>query len=761
MSENIFSTFSANIYELGYNVIPVHGKIAFTPGFQTWSTRRQEQIEIDQLIYENFDQSTGIGVVMGHGVFCIDVDTDDQRVIDLLPPTPMMKYGQKGITAFYRTNKEIRTKAETKVLPVELLGVGRYTVVPPSMHPTSKGRYEWRGEGLVELADLPLVDGVAVYESMKAYCIKHGITRPTKAALEAMNDTANSELGRSAPLQYGIGFRNNYLTSVAYSIACGMLVDKIDTAEAVDRLMEVDRTCHKSMPYFTDPDECKGKPSVQFASEFFHRALRAAEAAGDVLPFIDLDNMTWGTVTSDDDDDDQAATYMFPILSHGEYQEMLMSCKYMAYFARYVYEGAADYSPVLTMGGALALFSILSSNIYSLNGARTNFYIQNAADSGVGKAAPHNAVSRVLRESRGGQSLLGFDSYRSAQGIYTGFNMNPRHARIDIQDEIGELFTKSEGKESHVSAAPDVLNKLYSLSNDRLLKQAKIGADKGDGKVLSVSNPFLTWFATGTTFGFKSFIGNRSVVNKGLAGRMVFCIDDRKVEAKVRQLDRYANVLMPCDAALMAYVNELLSLSPSTPKSSGYDLMADSMIVPLIPQEVGISPEVMKYASERVFAAFDKPMMDMLHANSSHDEPPPIAVILRRQSELMMKLACVWWVAQGRPAGGVTREAFDWAIRIQIGGIAQVERVLTHGTSPTHSLYKGVAHWLLTKGERGARRDNVKLQIERLWGRLMHTTARPSDIDGILLGLLRDGTIVETGSKGASGVKYYALSRFY
>ena len=110
---------------------------------------------------------TGIGVITGpasHGTVAIDVDTDDKAItaaiVSALPPTPIRKRGAKGETLFYH-GPQIVTSQSWNIdghRVVDLIGPGRQTVLPPTLHPDTGQPYVWTGSEALEdvaPADLP------------------------------------------------------------------------------------------------------------------------------------------------------------------------------------------------------------------------------------------------------------------------------------------------------------------------------------------------------------------------------------------------------------------------------------------------------------------------------------------------------------------------------------------------------------------------------------------------------------------------------
>ena len=102
---------------------------------------------------------TGVGVVCGpasNGMVGFDIDTDDPAINAairaVLPPTTIKKSAQKGETLFYYGPQIEKSKSwdigGKRVL--DLIGPGRQTVLPPSIHPDTRAPYRWSGTDTLE-----------------------------------------------------------------------------------------------------------------------------------------------------------------------------------------------------------------------------------------------------------------------------------------------------------------------------------------------------------------------------------------------------------------------------------------------------------------------------------------------------------------------------------------------------------------------------------------------------------------------------------
>jgi AAA domain/Bifunctional DNA primase/polymerase, N-terminal len=106
-----------------------------------------------------------IGALMGGAVVGLDYDHDDAALIisELFPPSKVNKVGERGWTAFYRTDAAVPCEDfynDDGELVLQILGAGKQTILPPSIHPKTKQPYRWtNGHSLYDtpVEDLPLL----------------------------------------------------------------------------------------------------------------------------------------------------------------------------------------------------------------------------------------------------------------------------------------------------------------------------------------------------------------------------------------------------------------------------------------------------------------------------------------------------------------------------------------------------------------------------------------------------------------------------
>jgi hypothetical protein len=157
-----FSKHGARLIQRGYSVIPIapgtkypgefrHGEWSAMRDWPRYAERAPTKWEIP--FWEQWP-GAGIGVVFGVAsghLVGVDIDVDDQPVIDAiraaLPPTTVKKRGAKGATFFYRgpgiESKSFNDANGQRLC--DLLGPGRQSLLPPSIHPGIESPYRWIG----------------------------------------------------------------------------------------------------------------------------------------------------------------------------------------------------------------------------------------------------------------------------------------------------------------------------------------------------------------------------------------------------------------------------------------------------------------------------------------------------------------------------------------------------------------------------------------------------------------------------------------
>jgi hypothetical protein len=219
--------------ERGLSVVPVlfKDKKPFLAGWGRY--HRELASEEDIALWESKyipGQNINIGVCLGRvsGIVALDIDTDDKRVLDTCPLSPVVRKGARGEVRFFKWREGLYTK-ELLGSTVELMSEGKQVVLPPSIHPSGVP-YKWVTLDTLEnisTSDLPDLD------------------------MSFLNDLAplRGEFNANS-VAFADGGRNNRLKDIVAAMATrDMIVEEI-----VEEIYQVDKQ-ENSPRLFTDASE--------------------------------------------------------------------------------------------------------------------------------------------------------------------------------------------------------------------------------------------------------------------------------------------------------------------------------------------------------------------------------------------------------------------------------------------------------------------------------------------------------------------------
>jgi len=164
------------LYASGYTPVPL-AKGKKNPRLRRWTkTFCYARPPLDSLIELVAQQvlnrgANGLGISMGDGVVCVDIDNPEpkQRLREIIGPAmdqaPTV-VGRKGDKRFFRTQdgKNPPSLNLHVVGLLDLLVRGKQAVIPPTIHPETGKPYWWQGPSLSEvpIAKLPTLSYAAI-----------------------------------------------------------------------------------------------------------------------------------------------------------------------------------------------------------------------------------------------------------------------------------------------------------------------------------------------------------------------------------------------------------------------------------------------------------------------------------------------------------------------------------------------------------------------------------------------------------------------
>lgn len=220
----IFGDYAVKYFEQGINVMPVIGKGQPTENryAERWSKNKMTDEEFEFLVNKN--PNANIGLLTGEASGQIGFDFDytgpkakelESIILNLLPPTDQVKIGRKGFTRMYKYGGHASIKRGWKigddlVNVFEIISNGRYTIVPPSIHPDTGTPYTW-ANGEYDPSKLVELPGYVIGAIIDACDIFFGVKKDTGRnnaifayALKCIHEHESYESWKSAIVEYDL-----------------------------------------------------------------------------------------------------------------------------------------------------------------------------------------------------------------------------------------------------------------------------------------------------------------------------------------------------------------------------------------------------------------------------------------------------------------------------------------------------------------------------------------------------------------------------
>jgi P4 family phage/plasmid primase-like protien len=149
LKEEIFRNHAPTYWGHDLPVIPLryHGKAPEIMQWSTYGSQMPTELEMQHWLASFPRGNIGLPLGPASGLCMIDIDTEDQDLIDaimdILPPSPWVRVGKKGMGLAYRFEgqKNFKLRGSDGGMIMEFLGLGNQMVMPPSIHPDTQKPY--------------------------------------------------------------------------------------------------------------------------------------------------------------------------------------------------------------------------------------------------------------------------------------------------------------------------------------------------------------------------------------------------------------------------------------------------------------------------------------------------------------------------------------------------------------------------------------------------------------------------------------------
>ena len=514
-------------------------------GMKNWTDFTKRHPTIIELSRWMKWPDAGVGVLLGgvSGIVALDYDeaSPEQAVAitAALGPSPVMKRGARGFTAFYRHSGEAsqvwRRDGSTIV---ELLSTGRQTVLPPSIHPTGI-RYEWMTEATLlntRAEVLPALPSDFAERVAKVLGLPQPSTTSPNEGVVAVPRRSDF-IGEEAPLEL-----IEQALSVVPSddrdtwIRVGMAL--WSAYPGTDGMAAWSRWSAKSPKFDLDeiPQAWRSfsKTRSLTLGTLFHIAREHGYSGPtrfyqefDITPLLEASEPLSQEGHPDPSTEKKKAQRPAqgssqPRLTMALPEAILLGAPgLVGDIARWVNDRSLYPHPALSLAAALAFVGCLKGHrVQTPTGLRTNLYVVGVAPSGAGKNFAIERISDLASRS-GLDSLLG-GRPASHTGLVKSLADNGGR-RLVIWDELGLALKEltNPNAAGYKTAILRVMMELFSKASGRYLGDEYANSDNRTPRV-DITQPCLSVYGASTPERFFQSLSSDHAVDGFLARWLVF-----------------------------------------------------------------------------------------------------------------------------------------------------------------------------------------------------------------------------------------------
>ncbi len=565
-----YSMMAPKLLSLGYSILPLtpaSKTIGHMDGSGHWKMmpwkEYQSRLPLEKEV-ANWSKMplAGIGLVCGSvsNIIAIDIDVELGKsnlvsmALMILPSTPCIKRGSKGETRFYRYNNEVNIdfkRLGEKIAEIQLLSDGKFTVLPPSIHPSTGKPYQWTGEhslDVLEHGDLPIIPPEAIdairglYGMEKPKPVVQSSNPPmVKHEFEVVDDLLYSANDLLQVINPDIGYGDWITIGMALHHKHGDAGLPIWDAwsRGGTKYAGFDNLARHFQSFRDD----KSNP-VTYGS-LVHLAKRCGFDASDTPIKIEVKEIIKGkhVYVPLDAPIELDETVPIPdslglvrsrprivkidrrIYNNAVPAKLLEGAPgVLGEITRYINATALYPSAHLSFAAALSIVSTCKAHrIASPDGTlRTNFMCVSVALSGRGKDHPRIMSKRILGQLGLDQSVLP-DRIASGQGIVQMLRTASGKG-VWLCDEFGRLYSRTKNLQSSTASMSDFLIELYNAAGSHY--KGSSYADNSRSAKTDIDQPCLNIHATTVPDRFYESIDPEDITDGFFARWLIFDLDE-------------------------------------------------------------------------------------------------------------------------------------------------------------------------------------------------------------------------------------------
>lgn len=736
-----YAMMGKRLVDLGYAAIPIlpgtkfpggrhEGKWVAENSWQRFCYRLPTKYEVDA--WKTWPDA-GVCIVLGvGGVIGVDIDTDDPEItaaiMSVLPESPVGKRGAKGSTFFYRANVyrvdpdtgEVTGAVKSRPFNLvrhghkderilDLLSLGRQTVVPPTMHPDTQRPYEWITEttlGETEPDDLPMLpDDIA--EQLARVLESFGIVaQPEKAArgsytsdddtpwrevneralanfdawvpdlhLPATKRSPNGTYRAAADWRGGDGPNVSFHPQGIRDMRNGVGHSALDVV-----MLATESTLDQALAWlgprvgYTPPRQIDVRAMIANAQRKRNLAKIPAEVSPTGQELIELEEIA--------EEPRQVETTGLP--AHLTSPPGLVGT-----IVDWINMTARSPSPTLALGASLAFIGALAGRRYAgPTNLRTNVYVVGLAESGFGKDHARATIKSLAQKANLLPTYFGGEDIKSGSALRARVMQNP--SLVYLIDEFGGFLRKIGGQRagSHEKEILDDLLKMTGTANSTFL-----GADYAQTLAQPIFNPNVCIYGTSTPETFWRSMESGNIAD-GFLPRFIILDAGTKRPEQVKPTHREDNPPTWLVEKVQTFVNaggklRAFSGSGSTAREAKF-----------LPWGSG---------AEAAYEAFVK---DMFKAQDKAS--PEFRPIYARIAENAMRMALIVAVGENPESPVFELSHFEWASELALMSskmlIAQAEERVADNDRQAE--YKRVLAMVSKSGDGGTTKRELQRRLK-------------------------------------------------
>ena len=651
MIHNPFKEVAKQYVAKGISVIPaVYGKKGCE--MMHWNFYCTKYPTLEELNQWELTQHN-IGILTGElsGIIGFDFDYDvdglQEKILKIIPDSPVKKKGSKGFTAFYRYNGEksrsFRKNGETIL---DILSDGKLTIMPPSLHPNGM-LYEWVDENHTLLntpkEQLPIVTD-AMMEKIKSLFVVQKLPSFNTSLYNSNRSTEVDDIKEA--LDY-ISPDCDYNTWVQVGMALADFFNGDLQGASIFNDWSSKGSKYKGWNEIKSKYDSFKNNGITINTLFSYAMeggfiRKSSEATmGDMERLSEEENKKLDIFLSQNFNKKVEAVDLE--------SKIIKAPGLVGQIAEYINDVSLFRQPVLAMAAAItAAGTVYGQKIRSETDLRTNLYCVAIAESGSGKDQPRKAILSLFDKVGPDIKKHFIGKPASDSGLMSALEESGGVALMQI-DEFGHYLKGINNKDNpkYLAAIASLLTELYSTASSTLMGQ-QYSNRQTNAKRIDIEQPCVCVLGSTVPDRLYNAVSKDEILDGFLTRWIFFESDDYDPGVNISRKDIQSYIPIQL-------VENIRNIRRSyAPRSAGEGDFVGS---------VKIKARIVPFSPEAELIANDYFMRIKKKRNEAIENGDLMKVVYTRSYENMMKLALVASeVVDNRLT--ITRNSIEWAINV-------------------------------------------------------------------------------------------------